>query len=123
MIPSLYIICLGLGIVLGAIKIKFIIIYLLNVSDILFTLLLLQTGAFMEGNFFMRGLVKSEAFSLVVKLSIPMLLLYIIYKRIGAATEKQLAAGNTLINCCLAFYTLVNISHLVWIILYNTNII
>ncbi len=108
---------------LGIIKRKFIIIYILNVSDILLTLVLLQTGAFIEGNFFMKDLVQSKAGSLIIKLGIPMLLLYIVYKRIKAATEKQLAIGNTLINCCLIFYSVINISHLLWIILYNINLI
>jgi hypothetical protein len=106
--------------VLIAIKRKFIIIYLLNVSDIIVTLLLLQTGVFVEGNVFMRGIVESRTVSFIFKIGFPLLLLYIIYKRISTATEKQLAVGNTLINGCLIFYALINISHLVWIILYNT---
>jgi hypothetical protein len=108
-----------LGIVLGAIKIKFIIIYILNVSDIIITLILLQTGAFIEGNFFMKGIVQRREVSYIIKLAIPLILLYIIYKRIKAATKKQLFISNVLINICLVFYVLINFSHLIWIILYN----
>ena len=114
---------IGVDLVLGLIKRKFVIIYVLNVSDIVLTILLLQTGAFMEGNVFMRGIVESKAKSFIIKIGIPLILLFLVYKRIRAATEKQLAIGNVLINCCLAFYAVINISHLLWIILYNTYFI
>lgn len=105
-----------------SIRKKFIFIYLLNVSDILFTLQLLQTGAFVEGNFFMKGVVQSGFLSLVIKIGIPALLLYIISIRIKSATERQLVIGNRLINGCLALYAAINLSHVLWIILYNTYI-
>lgn len=104
---------------LDSIRKKFVFIYLLNVSDIIFTLLLLQTGAFVEGNFFMRGVVQSNTLSFVMKLGVPALLLCIIYVRIKKATERQLAAGNLLINVCLVLYVAINISHIFWIILYS----
>jgi hypothetical protein len=107
---------------LSTIKKKFIFIYLLNVSDIICTLFLLQTGAFVEGNLFMRGIVSSNFLSYAVKLGIPAILLYIIYIRIKAATEKQLIIGNKLINACLILYAAINISHIFWIILYNTYV-
>lgn len=117
------IIYLGLFKVLAVIKRKFVIIYMLNVSDILLTLLLLQTGVFIEGNFFMRGLVESSMISFVVKLGIPLMLLCIVYKRIKAATEKQLVISNKLTTGCLIFYAIINASHLIWIILYRTYLI
>lgn len=93
---------------------------MLNVSDILLTMFLLHTGAFIEGNVFMRGVVQSREASFFIKLGIPLILLYAIYCRLKAATKEQLAIGNRLINGCLIFYTLINASHLLWIILYST---
>jgi len=34
------------------------------------------------------------------------------------ATEKQLYQSNILINVCLVFYGFVNVSHIIWTILY-----
>jgi hypothetical protein len=114
---------LELGDLLVSIRKKFIFIYLLNVSDIIFTLLLLQTGSFVEGNFFMRGVVQSGFLSLAIKMGIPAMLIYFISIRIKSATERQLVIGNRLINACLTLYAAINLSHVFWIILYNTYIV
>nr|WP_284703752.1 DUF5658 family protein [Clostridium swellfunianum] len=94
---------------------------MLNISDIILTLLLLDTGVFMEANIFMKALVKSEIVSFFIKFGVPLVLLYVVYRRIKLASEKQLQIGNTLINGCLIFYSLINLSHLFWILQYSIH--
>lgn len=93
---------------------KFILIYILNVSDILFTLLLLNTGLFEEGNTFMKTITDSNILSIIIKIAVPMILLIFIYVRMQKATAKQLHISNIITTVCLAFYFLINISHLIW---------
>lgn len=102
---------------LDSIKKKFILLYLLNVTDIIFTLLLLQTGYFEEVNFLMVGAVRSPIVSFLLKVLLPAILLYFIYSRIKDADASQLKASNVAVNISLTIYTLVNISHLVWVAL------
>lgn len=102
---------------LDYIKKKFIILYLLNVTDIIFTILLLRTGLFAEVNFLMIKAVQSPAASIIIKIIVPAILLFYLYARIKNADEPNLKASNIAINISLTIYTLVNISHLVWVAL------
>ncbi|HKL79141.1 MAG TPA: DUF5658 family protein [Mobilitalea sp.] len=100
---------------LVSIRKKLILLYLLNVTDILFTLVLLKTGFFSEVNIFMVNAVKNPALSLLLKIVFPAFLLYYLYKRICSSDCSQLKATNIGINISLSIYVLVNISHLVWV--------
>lgn len=97
------------------IKKKFIILYLLNVADIVFTLLLLRTGYFTEVNIFMSKVVQNPLFSFLLKVVLPAILLTYIYQKIKDAEISQLKASNIAVNISLTIYTLVNLSHLVWV--------
>ncbi|MBH1941789.1 hypothetical protein I5677_12875 [Mobilitalea sibirica] len=99
---------------LDSIKKKLFILYLLNVTDIIFTLLLLQTGYFAEVNILMVNAVKSPFASFMLKIILPALLLYYLYRKICISDTSQLRAANIGINISLTLYTLVNLSHLVW---------
>lgn len=105
---------------LKIIKRKIIAIYLLNVADIFFTLFLLDTGSFYEGNTIMRGAIGNKSLSLFVKIVIPLLLLIYIYIRMKKADQRQLYLSNIAINICLGFYLIVNVLHIIWITLYLT---
>lgn len=96
-------------------KIK--ILYLLNVSDILFTLALLETGFFREMNIFMINAVENPIISIILKIIFPALLLYFLYKRICISDGEQLRATNIGLLISLALYTLVNLSHIIWVVL------
>lgn len=99
------------------IKKKLIIIYFLNVTDIIFTLLLLQTGYFAEVNILMVKVVEYPFISLVLKITLPAALLYYLYTRIRIADKDAWRVSNIAINVSLTIYTLVNLSHLVWVAL------
>lgn len=100
-----------------SIRKKLIILYILNVIDIIFTLSLLQTGLFKEANIFMVNAVDNPLISIVIKIILPAGLLYYLYKRIYISDGEQLKAANIGLLISLAIYSLVNISHIIWLIL------
>lgn len=99
---------------LHSIKKKMIILYVLNLTDIAFTLLLLETGFFTEVNIFMVNAVENPVAGILLKTILPAILLYYLYKRICCIDTSQLKAANIGINISLTLYALVNLSHLVW---------
>ncbi|MGL4107022.1 DUF5658 family protein [Clostridium sp. LP20] len=105
------------------IKKKFILLYALNVSDIVLTLILYRTGLFEEANGFMAGIITNEFTALLIKIIIPGILLIALYYRMQDATETQLRKGNIIFNIATCVYLVINISHVVWIallpLLYN----
>lgn len=103
--------------IISTIKTKFIMIYILNFTDIIFTFLLLNTGVFYEANPLMHSVIENPMKSLILKGVAPGLLLLLIYIRMRKASEKQLVQGNLVINLCLIFYILINICHLFFITL------
>jgi hypothetical protein len=96
---------------------KLIILYLLNVLDIIFTLVLLQTGLFREMNIFMINAVQSPIISIILKIIFPAGLLYYLYKRICLSNNEQLRATNIGLLISLTLYSLVNLSHIIWVML------
>lgn len=100
------------------IKIKFILISILNFSDYILTKFLLNTKLFYEGNIFMKNIIDVNLLSIMIKLLLPCLLFTFIYFRISSANIKQLRYSSILINVCLVYYILINLSHCIWISLY-----
>lgn len=101
------------------IKYKLLILYLLNVTDILFTLLLLSTGLFMEANHVMVSAVQSSSASFILKIVLPAVLLLFIHFRMKKASETQLKHSSIILNIITGFYIMINISHLVWFLLFG----
>lgn len=98
------------------IKNKLILLYILNVTDIIFTLLLLSTGYYIEANLFMVKTVQSLITSFILKVILPATLLLYLYMRIQKATNLQLKKVNFAVNILTVFYVLINTSHLIGII-------
>ena len=74
---------------------------------------------FIETNVFMAPVVNNmQVLSLIIKIAIPLSLLLWVYRRMKKATPKQLHHSNTIINAWLILYVLINISHIIWNILY-----
>jgi hypothetical protein len=104
---------------LSAIKRKLFILYILNITDIIFTIFLINTGLFFEANFIMALIVNNkQLLSLVIKIILPFVLLLWIGHRMEKASRKQLYQSNIIITACLVFYILINVSHLIWCSLY-----
>ncbi|WBW95168.1 DUF5658 family protein [Oceanirhabdus sp. W0125-5] len=98
------------------IKKKFLLLYILNLSDIIFTHILLDSGLFIEANPLMSGIVQNSSAGILFKVFLPAILFLFIYKRMQNATINQLYYSNILINIILTFYVVINISHLFWIL-------
>lgn len=102
---------------LNTIRKKLVLLYLLNVTDILFTLGLLQTGFFSEMNIFMAYAVQSPLASFLLKILLPAVLLYYLYRNSCQSDGSQMRVTNIGINISLFIYALVNLTHLIWIAL------
>ena len=74
---------------LEALRTKFIIIYLLNVTDVIFTLLLLRTGGFLEVNGIMRNIIDNEVMSIAIKIFVPLVLFILIYSYFAGQNHLQ----------------------------------
>lgn len=99
------------------IKYKFFILYLLNVTDILFTILLLSTGLFLETNFLMTKALQSLSTSFILKIVLPAVLLLCLYIRMKKANETQLKQSNIIINIATSVYLIINFWHLICFLL------
>lgn len=98
-------------------KTKFIILYLLNITDVIFTILLLQTGYYREINYLMIKAVSNPPIAITIKTIIPATLLIYIYIRIKNATLNQLKKSNILVNVVLIFYGAINYLHIFFFLL------
>ena len=105
------------------IKFKFLILYLLNVTDILFTIFLLSTGLFLEANFLMAKAVQSLPTSFMLKIVLPAVLLLCLYIRMRKANETQLKQSNIIINVVITAYSIINLWHLVCLFLLGISLL
>lgn len=88
--------------------------YILNITDILFTIYLLHTGAFIELNLFMNKILNSSGSIFLVKILLPGILILLLCLRLSKANIKQLYKANIIIDGCLIFYIAINLSHIIW---------
>ena len=96
--------------------VKCIVLYILNVTDIIFTYKLLDTGEFIEANGIMNMIIPNKLITIIVKVFIVLFLLIYLYIRLKEADETQKKICNILITMLLIFYTLINVSHIYWMI-------
>ena len=102
---------------LNSIKEKLILLYILNVLDIFFTVLLLSTGSFVEANYFMSSIVTSPLRYILIKIVLPAILLIFLFMRIKSATHEQLNKSNCCINIITGVYVFIDTSHVLWLFL------
>lgn len=104
---------------LNSIKKKLIGLYLLNVSDILFSLFLINIGMCYEFNSLMSFIIsRSQVVSVFIKIFLPLILLIFIEFRMKGASEGQLYKANIIITTAILIYTLINMSHILWTTIY-----
>lgn len=99
---------------------RLLLLYMLNVTDWIFTLILVNTGYFYEANIFMNYAVSNIWLGALLKCIIPMLLILFVNNRILSATDKQISIAKKLINITIFYYIIINGSHIMWLILLNT---
>ena len=102
---------------LDSIKTKLKIIYALNVFDIVATVLLYNTGLFLEVNSFMELFLGDPIIAISIKVMLPGALLFIMFKRMHYATEKQLKISNVALEVLMLYYGLIACSHILWTLL------
>lgn len=96
---------------------KILALYILNNTDILFTLSLLKSGLYKEANTIVAPLLRNPSHLILIKVVLPAVLLSFISLRIKRATDEQLKLSNIFINIILAIYVLINISHVLGVML------
>lgn len=94
------------------IRMKLGIIYILNLFDILLTLLFVETNQFIELNPLMKNIVHNSTMAMVVKCVIPAVLLGYLAIRLQKANEKQLRVSNVFVQAILILYIAINIIHM-----------
>lgn len=99
---------------LNSLKLKLLLLYILNVIDIVFTLILLETGCFEEINILLVSIINNIPACMAIKVFIPAILLLYIYIRLKKATEKQHKTSNIIINFGISIYAIINMSHILW---------
>lgn len=103
------------AVLLYRIKHKLLILYLLNVIDIIFTMFLMHTGYFIELNIVMRYILESPFLSVLVKTIVPIILITFIWKRIAAASLKQLFVTSNVVFFSVIIYLLIILNHIFWL--------
>ena len=93
---------------------KLILIFLLNVSDILFTWLFVvkHHGIFIEVNPFAKEIINNMPLSLCLKISIVLSVIAYLKFKIKSSNTKSLSIIKTTISLIITLYTAVNIIHL-----------
>lgn len=86
-------------------------LYLLNLSDYIFTLILLSTGYFMEGNFLLSNNI-TDFGGFILKCIVPLVLLLFIRWRFRTLPVTKVKAVKYILNGGIVFYTLINAFHL-----------
>ncbi len=91
---------------------KFKILYFLNVADIIFTIVLLQTNLFEEGNKVMATIVDNPLKAVFIKVILVFFLIRFILYRMKDATLKQLKISNYILIVITILYSLVLLTHI-----------
>lgn len=102
---------------LKTVRVKLLIIYILNTLDIVFTLILFPTGLFTEKNIIMINIIKNPFYSIILKVFIVGIFIVLLCIRIKKATKQQLFYSNIIINCCLLCYLFIIFTHIIWSII------
>ncbi|WP_374707710.1 DUF5658 family protein [Clostridium sp. LY3-2] len=101
-----------------SVKNKLLLLYILNISDIIFTLILLQTDMFIEANVTMQKIVLDPILSLVIKVGFVGILVFFVYRRLEDANNQQLKIGNIFVSGMLIVYIIINSFHIIYVMSY-----
>ena len=95
-------------------------LYLLNVSDYLFTLVLLASGLFVEANPLMAVPIQN-AYGFGLKCMIPLILLTYLHIRFGASPPRHPKMTRLMLGGILVYYVIINAFHILWLCLLMTH--
>ena len=102
---------------------KLYLLYMLNVSDWICTVVLLRTGRFAEINPLARGFIGSLSWGFTLKAAAPMAVISAVAKMIGSLDGSGIAAADRAVSFPLAVYTVILAAHAVnFLILFLSQI-
>ncbi|HAN44445.1 MAG TPA: hypothetical protein DCP97_03545 [Ruminococcaceae bacterium] len=96
----------------ASIRLKLVVLYLLNIIDMLMTDILLRTGCFYELNPFMRLIYNKPINFYIVKSVLPAILVAYLIIRVKRTKQSSLLISNLLINVIFAVYICINAAHI-----------
>ena len=89
-------------------------VYLLNVTDYLFTLVLISSGLFMEANPLLSMNISGTG-GFVLKCIVPLVLIMYLHIRFSLSPPKRDKAVRFLLGLIFAYYAAVNALHIFWL--------
>ncbi len=93
---------------------RMLILYFLNLSDYLFTLILISSGLFMEANPLLSLSINGSA-GFFAKCVLPAAMLIYIKLRITSGEVKHMLAAKVMLDIAAVFYFAVNCMHVFWL--------
>ena len=102
---------------LSNLKIKLLLLYLLNISDISLTIILVNTGLIIEANPLMANIITNSMATFFIKILSPAVLFVYLYIRLKTATVKMIKLTNYCLIGLIGFYLIINVLHLVWFLM------
>ena len=91
-----------------------ILIYILNIFDYLFTLVLVSSGLFIEANPFLSTDIQGIG-GFIFKCGLPLILLSYLHIRLSVSCVKHEKAVKILLYLTLSYYILINAFHIFWL--------
>ena len=88
-------------------------IYLLNLFDYLFTLVLISSGLFMEVNPLLVNIRGTNGFAL--KCVVPLMLLIYLHTRLSVSPPKKEKLVKVFLYILLSYYAVINAFHIFWL--------
>ncbi len=96
-------------------------LYLLNVSDYIFTLILLSSGNFIEANPMLNAPINS-VWGFVLKIIVPLMLVTYVHIRTVIAPPVHIRVISILLNIIIGYYAIINAFHLLWLSLMTVGV-
>lgn len=96
----------------GAVKIRMLLLYALNILDMVVTKFLIQTGKFREVNPVMALAMQNNWVVLLLKLIVPAILLVYLDGRLKYADMRHLKISARALDVLIAAYCVVSVLHL-----------
>lgn len=89
-------------------------VYFLNLSDYLFTLVLVSSGLFMEANPLLSININGT-WGFILKCIVPLVLILYLHIRFSASPPKRDKAVRFLLSLILSYYIVINAFHIFWL--------
>lgn len=94
--------------------IRLVVLYALNVSDYLFTLVLISSGIFIEANPILSMNIDG-VWGFILKCIVPLFLMVYLHIRFSSDKPKHEKAVKILLDCIIIYYGIINLFHIFWL--------